>query len=414
MGEWLTLAAPATMGELCELRSSHGDWVRGEVISSSQHTSRLMLFQECHSLKPGDSVFFRGHSLRIPAGREVLGRVINALGEPLDDLGPVGGQRILAESQPVTSPLSRQRVAAPLCTGQRAIDGFLTLGKGQRVGLFAGSGVGKSTLMSEIAKHAQVDCNVVALVGERGREVLPFLEDALGSAGRERSVVVVATAEEPALARVQAVKTAVRIAEVFREQGADVMFFLDSITRLAHAQREIGLGRGEPPGTRGYPPSVFRVLAQTLERLGNSDSGSITGLITVLVDGDDLAEPVSDSARSILDGHIVLSRKLAEQNIYPAIDVLGSVSRLFRDVTTPDQQADAAALRQIMSTYTQMEELLKLGLYQSGASADIDKAVQLMPQIREFCTQRIGDSSSLPQTSQKLRALAARIQRGAA
>lgn len=415
MGEWLTIKQPASVGEICELQSSEGNWVQGEIISSSHHTSRLMLFQECHSLRPGDSVFLRGHSLRIPAGPPVLGRVINALGTPLDGLGPIAGSRVLAESQPVASPLHRKRVTEPLCTGQRVIDGFLTLGKGQRVGVFAGSGVGKSTLLGEIAKHAQVDCNVVALVGERGREVLPFLEDALGATGRQRSVVVVATAEEPALSRVQAVKTAVRIAEEFRDAGTNVMFFLDSITRLAHAQREVGLGRGEPPGTRGYPPSVFRVLAQTLERLGNSEHGSITGLITVLVDGDDLAEPVSDAARSILDGHIVLSRKLAEQNVYPAVDVLASVSRLFREVTSADHQASAALLRQTMSTYAQMEELLRMGLYQPGASAETDVALKMMPVIRDFRRQAIDERSSFTETQSamaRLREQAARHMEG--
>ncbi|MCA9042780.1 MAG: FliI/YscN family ATPase [Planctomycetaceae bacterium] len=402
VGEWLTFSGPANVDELCEIQTTNGDWIPGKVVSSSDDESRVMLFRNASGIRPGNIALLSRDALSVPAGDETLGRVFNALGEPIDGLGPTGGRRIYVDSRNAPCPMSRNRIRSPLSTGQRVIDGFLTIGKGQRMGLFAGSGVGKSTLMGEIAKRIQSDLNVIALVGERGREVIPFVEDALGQSGLERSVVVVATAEEPALARVQAVDTALRIAEDFRSQGRDVMFFLDSITRLAHAQREIGLGRGEPPGSRGYPASVFRVLAQTLERMGNETTGSITGLITVLVDGDDLMEPIADAARSVLDGHIVLSRKLAEANHFPAVDVLASVSRLFREVTSPEQQAAIGKLRQQMAMYSQMEELLRMGLYQRGTSPETDEAVDAMPRIRQFCEQAVGEFSSYEETVEQL------------
>lgn len=405
------VSGTATVGEICMIGDGRTDSVSGEVIAASDREARVMLFHDAVGLRPGQDVYFTGQRLSVPAGKQLLGRVLDGLGNPIDGGPPLGRPHINLDSADIPSPMERQRIVKPLVTGQRVIDGLLTLGKGQRVGLFAGSGVGKSTLMGEVVKHAQVNCNVIALIGERGREVLPFVQDALGELGRQRSVVIVATAEEPALMRIQAARTAVRIAESFRAEGEDVMFFLDSITRLAHAQREIGLSRGEPAGTRGYPPSVFRVMAQTLERLGTAGRGSITGLITVLVDGDDLAEPISDAARSILDGHIVLSRKLAERGIFPAVDVLGSVSRLFREITSTEQQRQVTFVRQIMDTYRQMEELIRMGLYQKGSSAEIDQALQLMPEVQSFCMQGIGESSTLDETLARLRRVAAQSER---
>jgi flagellum-specific ATP synthase len=284
----------------------------------------------------------------------------------------------------------------------RVLDGLLTCGRGQRIGLFAGSGVGKSTLLGEIAKTARADMNVIALVGERGREVRPFLEDCLGETGRDRSVVVLATSEEPPLMRVRAVLTAVAIAASFRDQGHDVMFLLDSVTRMAMAQREIGLLRGEPPGTRGYTPSVFNLLASTLEKLGTSPSGSITGLITVLVDGDDMDEPVSDAVRGILDGHLILNRKLAARGHFPAVDVLRSVSRLFQEIADPSHREAARRVRECLATYEEMEDLIQIGAYKRGTTARIDRAIQLYPEILKFLKQASNAPSPWDQTRAEL------------
>jgi len=343
-----------------------------------------------------------GRHVSVPVGLPLLGRVLNGLGQPIDDAGPLTVRHWRPVDQETPSALKRQRITRTLVTGQRVIDGLLTMGCGQRVGLFAGSGVGKSTLMGEIAKHASADLNVICLVGERGREVLPFLEDCLGEAGRQRSVVIVATSDETPLMRIQAVRSAITIADDFRARGANVLFFLDSLTRLAFAQRELGLLRGEPPGTRGYPPSVYTLLASTLEKLGNDDVGSITGLITVLVDGDDMDEPIADAARSILDGHIVLSRKIAARGQYPAVDVLYSLSRLFREVTSREHQQAAQRVRQILATYEDVADLIQLGMYQKGASPQIDEAIHLMPHILAFLKQEIGQSSPFPEMLSEL------------
>ena len=283
------------------------------------------------------------------------------------------------------------------------IDSLITIGRGQRVGLFAGSGVGKSTLMGEIARGADSDVNVIALVGERGREVRPFIEDCLGEEGKRRSVVVVATSDQTPLMRIKAVLTAVTIAEAFRDEGRHVLFFLDSVTRLAMAQRELGLLLNEPPGSRGYPPSVQSLMAEVLERLGAGRIGTITGLITVLVEGDDMDEPIADAARSILDGHIVLSRKLATQAHFPAVDALESISRLFREITTPEQQEHADYVRRLMATYREMEDLIQIGAYQDGTSPAVDRAKQLMPAVRMFLQQKPGEFAPASETAEQLR-----------
>lgn len=393
----LTAEIPAAIGEICEIRTSSDERLLAEVVGVQDHSSQIMSFHHSAGLKPGCEVIATGRHVSVPVGPPLLGRVLNGLGQPLDDAGPLNVRRWRAVDQETPSALKRQRITQPLATGQKVIDGLLTMGCGQRVGLFAGSGVGKSTLMGEIAKHASADLNVICLVGERGREVLPFLEDCLGEEGRRRSVVVVATSDETPLMRIQAVRSAITIADDFRSRGANVLFFLDSLTRLAFAQRELGLLRGEPPGTRGYPPSVYTVLASTLEKLGNDDVGSITGLITVLVDGDDMDEPIADAARSILDGHIVLSRKIASRGQYPAVDVLYSLSRLFREVTTKEHQQAAQRMRQILATYEDVADLIQLGMYQKGASPQIDEAITLMPRILSFLKQEIGQSCSFPQ-----------------
>jgi len=394
--EILTARLPAAIGDVCEIRTSADERLLAEVVGVQDDQSQIMSFNHSIGLKPGCEVIVMGRRVSVPVGSALLGRVLNGLGQPIDDAGPLGVRRWKAVDRETPSALRRQRITQPLMTGQRVIDGLLTIGCGQRVGLFAGSGVGKSTLMGEIAKHATADLNVICLVGERGREVLPFLEDCLGEDGRRRSVVIVATSDETPLMRIQAVRSAITIADDFRSQGANVLFFLDSLTRLAFAQRELGLLRGEPPGTRGYPPSVYTLLAGTLEKLGNDDVGSITGLITVLVDGDDMDEPIADAARSILDGHIVLSRKIAARGQYPAVDVLHSLSRLFREVTSNEHQQAALRVRQILATYEEVSDLIRLGMYQKGASPQIDEAIQRMPQILAFLKQDIGKSDTFP------------------
>jgi flagellum-specific ATP synthase len=403
---------PAAVGELCEIHLPNsaaqvgGRRLLGEVIASSAEESQIMTFRHPQGVRPGLEVVASGRSLRVPVGDGVLGRTLNGLGEPVDGGPPLSGCRL----RPIntTPPIAMERlpITKPFITGQRCIDSLLTLGVGQRVGLFAGSGVGKSTLMGEIAKHAAADMNVIALIGERGREVRPFIEDCLQDEGKRRSVVVVATSDETPLMRIQAVKTAIEIASDFRDQGGNVLFFLDSVTRLAHAQRELGLSRGETPGTRGYPPSVHNLLANSLERLGNNDYGSITGIITVLVDGDDMDEPIADAARSILDGHLVLDRKLAAKGHFPAINVLHSVSRLFREVTSQEHQRAATDVRENLTTYEDIRDLIQVGLYQQGTLPEVDQAIRLMPRIESFLKQQQGEHSSWTATSEQLMKLA--------
>lgn len=396
---------PGSIGELCEIRTASDDRLLAEIIGVQDNLSQIMSFHHGTGLKPGCEIIATGRHARIPVGPALLGRIINGLGQPIDNPSPLAVRRLRPVDFETPAVLMRQRISQPLATGQRVIDGLLTIGRGQRVGLFAGSGVGKSTLLGEIAKHAEADLNVICLVGERGREVLPFLEDCLGEEGRGRSVVVVATSDETPLMRIQAVRTAITVAEDFRARGSNVLFFLDSLTRLAYAQRELGLLRGEPPGTRGYPPSVQALLATTLEKLGNDETGSITGLITVLVDGDDMDEPIADAARSILDGHIVLDRKLAARGHFPAVNVLHSISRLFREVTPPQHQQAAQRLRQILATYEDVADLIQMGMYQKGASPQIDEAIQLMPQIQAFLRQDIGQTCRFADTIGQLERL---------
>lgn len=415
----LRAGLPAAVGELCEIRLPHSAARRhgasdtaedgrllGEVIASSDEESQIMTFHHPRGVRPGLDVIASGRSLRAPVGFSVLGRTLNGLGEPIDGGPPLYGCQYRPVRTGTPTALRRAPITQPLITGQRVLDGMLTLGQGQRVGLFAGSGVGKSTLMGEIAKYAVADLNVICLVGERGREVRPFIDDCLGEIGRRRSVLVVATSDETPLMRIQAVKTAIEIAADFRDQGGNVLFFLDSITRLAHAQRELGLSRGEPPGTRGYPPSVHNLLANTLERLGNNEHGSITGIITVLVDGDDMDEPISDTARSILDGHIVLDRHLAAKGHFPAINVLESVSRLFREVTDAAHQQAVTKVRRLLTGYEDTRDLIQVGLYQQGTMPEVDEAIQRMPAIERFLKQDQSDHSTWQQTIEKLKQLA--------
>lgn len=397
----ITARLQAGIGELCEIRLSEDQPAVAEVIGFDREYAQIMSFHRFDGARPGQEVTACGQSHRVPVGWKLLGRVLNGLGEPID-----GGPPIALRTRPsiasAPAPLSRPRIDTRFVTGQRAIDGLLCCGRGQRVGLFAGSGVGKSTLLGEIAKGAESDVNVLALIGERGREVVPFLEDCLGPQGRERSVVVVSTADETPLMRVRALTTALTIADDFRRQGCHVLLLLDSLTRLAMAQREIGLLRGEPPTARGFTPSVFQLLAETLEQMGTSETGSITGILSVLVDGDDMNEPIADATRSILDGHIVLDRKLAAKGHFPAIDVSASLSRVFHDVTTAQHQTAARKLRSILATHAEVSDLLQIGAYQRGAMPAVDRAIDLLPGVEAFLRQQVGDERPFEQTLRQL------------
>jgi flagellum-specific ATP synthase len=341
----------------------------------------------------------------VPVGPELLGRVVNGLAQPIDGLGPLGTTARYPVTNLPPDAMARRPVKAPLGTGLRAIDGLLVCGKGQRIGIFAGSGVGKSTTLGMIARNARSDVNVIALVGERGREVQEFIERDLGPEGLARSVVVVATSDQPALQRIKAAWVATAIAEYFREQGCDVTLMMDSVTRWAMAQREIGLTVGEPPVVKGYPPSVFGLMPKLLEKAGSSAKGTITGFYTVLVDGDDPNEPIADTARSILDGHISLSRQLAHQNHYPAIDILGSLSRLMNSIAKPEHIRAANRLRDALAVYRASEDLISIGAYAAGTNPALDDALAMMPHIKAFLCQGVDEPSSYEEALAALLAL---------
>ena len=363
----------------------------GEVVGCGVGEVTCMPYGDLRGLRVGDRVVGSGSAPSVPVGHELLGRVIDALGNPLDDGPPRVGVRSAPLDGTPPHPLRRSRVDTPLSLGVRAWDTLAPMGKGQRVGVFAGSGVGKSTLMGMVARGSTADVNVVALIGERGREVREFVEAELGEEGLTRSVLVVATSDTPALVRLRAAAAATRIAEWFRDEGTDVVLMMDSLTRYCMAQREIGLSAGEPPTSRGYPPSVFTLLPKLLERAGTAERGSITGIYTVLVDGDDHNEPIADAVRSILDGHIVLSRALAHAGHYPAIDVLASVSRVASNVTTPEQQQLAQELRRLLAAHAEARDLIEIGAYVSGADPLVDRAVALRPETDAFLRQPVAD-----------------------
>jgi flagellum-specific ATP synthase len=348
--------------------------------------------------------------MQVPVGQGILGRIIDAVGRPIDGRGPLNFSDKVDLKFAAPSPLTRQDIDKTFVTGVRAIDGLLTVGQGQRVGLFAGSGVGKSTLLGDVARSAESDINVVALIGERGREVRPFVEQALGAEGLRRSILIVSTSDQSPLARVRASETAVMIASWFRDQGNNVLLMLDSLTRLSTAQRELGLLLGEPPTSRGYTPSVFQKMAVLLEQLGTSERGSITGLLTVLVDGDDMNEPIADAARSILDGHIVLDRKLAHKGHFPAIDILASASRLFNEITSSEHQVAAMALRKIVATYREVEDLIQIGAYRNGSVPETDAAVAALPTVNQFLQQPVGQPSDFQATTERLQQIGAAFE----
>jgi flagellum-specific ATP synthase len=378
----------AHLGDVCSIHCRHDARpVLAEVVGFRQQRLLLMPLGELGQVGQGSRVTNSRRALTVPVGRELLGRVLDPLGQPIDGLSAIAPATRYPVYRSPPAAMQRPRIDVPLVFGVRAIDGLLTVGRGQRVGIFAGSGVGKSTLLGAIARGSAADVNVVALIGERGREVREFVERDLGPEGLVRSVVIVATSDQPAVVRVKGALAATAVAEYFRDQGAQVMLMMDSVTRFAWAQREIGLAIGEPPTTRGYTPSVLATLAQLLERAGTSENGSITGLYTVLVDGDDLNEPVADAARSILDGHIVLSRELAVRGHYPAIDVLGSVSRLMNDLVENKHRQWAQTVRQLMATYRSAEDLIQLGAYVAGSNPLVDQAIACRTAIQEFLVQ---------------------------
>jgi flagellum-specific ATP synthase len=401
----------AQIGERCQIEvdGSHAP-VEAEVVGFNKGVTVLMPLGSVEGISVGERVIALGRLPDVPVGKELLGRVVDAFGRPVDDLGPLATQaRRSLRTQPL-SAMRRQRVDAPLETGVKIIDSMLTLARGQRIGLFAGSGIGKSSLLGMVARGTQANVNVIALVGERSREVREFVEDQLGEDGLRRSVVVVATAAEPAVVRIKAAYAATTIAEHFRDEGKDVLLMMDSLTRFAMARREIGLAVGEPPTARGYTPSVFSELPQICERSGpGTGDGSITGVYTVLVDGDDLNEPVSDTLRGTLDGHIVLSRDLANAGQYPAVDVLHSVSRVHASIGKAEDLTAARKVLACCALYERNRQLIEVGAYKPGVSASLDRAVQLMPRIRAFFSQQVQEKAPRAESLAKLRELASSL-----
>ena len=382
----------AKLNDLCRIfvGSDRSQAVMAQVVGFRDKHLLLTPFDSVDGIGIGAVVENTKAPLSIPVGDELLGHTLDGIGRPTDAEDLYLPQHYPVDATP-PEPMNREIISQVLPLGVKAVDGLITVGKGQRIGIFAGSGVGKSTLMGMFARNTKADINVIALIGERGREVREFIERDLGSEGMKRSVVVVATSDKPASIRKCAAKTATAIAEYFRDQGKDVLLMMDSLTRFSMAQREIGLAAGEPPVTRGYPPSVYSEMPKLLERAGNSDKGSITGLYTVLVDGDDFNEPITDTARGILDGHIVLSRKLAQKNHYPAIDVLASISRVMSSIATKEHKTMAGKLKNVMATYQEAEDLINIGAYKAGSNNNIDYAIEKIDQVNAFLCQSTED-----------------------
>jgi flagellum-specific ATP synthase len=392
----------ASVGDVCNIEHNGNPVGKAEVVGFKQDRTLLMPLGKVDGIYPGLSVVGTKRPLSVGVGKELLGRIIDGLGLPIDGRGALHTFKKRSITSAIPNPLHRRRITEPLETGIRAIDGLVTIGKGQRMGIFAGSGVGKSVLLGMMARHCASDVNVIALIGERGREVREFLERDLGPEGLARSVVVVATSDQPALIRIKGALLAATIAEYFRDEGNDVLFLVDSVTRLATAQREVGLAIGEPPATKGFTPSVFSLLPQFLERAGTSAEGSITGLFTVLVEGDDMDEPISDAARSILDGHVVLSRRLAHRNHYPAIDTLESISRCMPDVISPEHDMQVTQLKELMAAYRENEDLIQIGAYAAGSNEMVDRAIRLDTRLRTFLRQDREESTKFDEMKQQL------------
>ncbi|MFS3940627.1 flagellar protein export ATPase FliI [Bacillus subtilis] len=390
----------SSIGDVCLIyaKGQSGKVIKAEVVGFQEENILLMPYLEAASIAPGSIVEATGESLRVKVGTGLIGQVIDAFGEPLDGkLLPKGLSPVSTEQSP-PNPMKRPPIREKMGVGVRSIDSLLTVGKGQRIGIFAGSGVGKSTLMGMIAKQTEADLNVIALVGERGREVREFIEKDLGKEGLKRSIVVVATSDQPALMRLKAAYTATAIAEYFRDKGQNVMFMMDSVTRVAMAQREIGLAAGEPPTTKGYTPSVFAILPRLLERTGANEHGTITAFYTVLVDGDDMNEPIADTVRGILDGHIVLDRALANKGQFPAVNVLKSISRVMSNISTKQHLDAANKFRELLSTYQNSEDLINIGAYKRGSSREIDEAIQFYPQLIQFLKQGTDEPALLEES----------------
>ena len=397
------------VGELCILRNPGESFeMKGEVVGFVKDAALITPIGDMFGISSATEVIPTGRAHMVPVGNGLLGRVLDGLGRPLDEaeLGPIESNKFYPVFADAPDPLKRRIISQPLELGVRALDGLLTCGEGQRMGIFAAAGGGKSTLMGMLVKGADVDVTVVALIGERGREVREFLEHELGPEGRRKSVIVCATSDKSSMERSKAAYVATAIAEYFRDQGKRVLFLMDSVTRFARAQREIGLAAGEPPTRRGYPPSVFATLPKLMERAGMNEHGSITALYTVLVEGDDMTEPIADETRSILDGHIVLSRKLGAANHYPAIDVLASASRVMNAVITPEHKAAAGRLRELMAKYQEVELLVKIGEYKRGGDATTDEAIDKHEAIRSFLRQRTDEHSTLPDALKRMQELA--------
>ena len=390
------------LNDMCCINTKDGKKILAEVAGFNNENLILLPLEHIEGLSPGDTVTPETAPRHIALSDNILGRVLNGLGKPIDGKGHLTGHDLKALDENSPAPLSRQKISKPLAMGIKSIDGMLTCGMGQRVGIFAGSGVGKSVLLGEIANSSDADVNVVALIGERGREVREFMEEDLGPEGLAKSVVVVATSDSPAIQRIKAAFLAVAIAEYFRDKGRNVLFMMDSFTRFAQAQREIGLAAGEPPASKGYCPSVFALMPRLIERLGCSDVGSITGILTVLVENDDLSDPVADSARSLLDGHIVLSRKLADRGHFPAVDILASVSRLMPKIASQDHKYAAQKVRQAYATYLDAEDLINIGAFNSGSNPQIDASISVYQNICKFLTQPVRMRSDFDNTVNQL------------
>lgn len=399
----VSIGPNVSLGEVCKIVDKFGREVcKSEVVGFKEGKVLSIALGEVENISPACEIIASGQSLGVSVGDAMLGRVIDGLGNPLDGKGELLSSKTVNIYRDPPNPLTRTRIESPLQTGVRAIDGLLTCGKGQRVGIFAGSGVGKSVLLGMIARNTNADVNVIVLLGERGREVREFLEKDLGEEGLARSVVVVATSDKPALMRIKGAFIGTAIAEYFRDQGKDVVLMMDSVTRFAMAQREVGLTIGEPPTTKGYTPSVFAILPKLLERAGTAEKGTITGFYTVLVDGDDMTEPIADAVRSILDGHIVLSRKLANKGQFPAVDPLQSVSRVMPDIVEKDHRMRAISFNEILATYNEAEDLINIGAYVKGSNPQIDHALAKVSSLRTFLKQDMMEKSTFKDSQQKL------------
>ena len=407
VGLTLESAGPdAKLGDVCYIypEGDEAKPILAEVVGFKEGKTQLMPYDVTDGIGLGNVVENTGETLKVWVGPELLGKCLDGLGRPVDGSILSNVQAYSVEAPP-PDPMSRVIINEVLPLGVKAVDGLITIGKGQRIGIFAGSGVGKSTLMGMFARNTKADINVIALVGERGREVREFIERDLGEEGMKRSVVVVATSDRPALERNKAAKTATAIAEYFRDQGKDVLLMMDSLTRFSMAQREIGLANGEPPVSRGYPPSVYAEMPKLLERAGNGAVGSITGLYTVLVDGDDFNEPITDTARSILDGHIMLSRKLGHKNHYPAIDILQSISRCMSQIAGKEHKQMAGKLKSVMATYNEAEDLINIGAYKRGSNASIDYAIEKIDAVNQFLCQDVYEKVAFEESVERLKAL---------